>query len=145
MGSKRGLRSPGSADIKLWRCSDCSRPTYPIHYQAFILAGANVEKMELIFDENSFEVDEDRFISDLKNALDNSLPKAKFLVLNFPHNPTTCYGYTDFYQEIVALAKEKRFYIISDIAYADITFDGYKTPSILELRVLRMLQLRHIL
>ncbi len=91
------------------------------------MAGANVEKMELIFDENSFEVDEDRFISDLKNALDNSLPKAKFLVLNFPHNPTTATVTADFYKRVVALAKEKRFYIISDIAYADITFDGYNT------------------
>jgi len=107
-------------------------PTYPIHSQAFILAGANVEKMELKFDEENFEVDEEQFFEDLNNALDNSLPKAKFLVLNFPHNPTTATVTPEFYEKVVALAKEKRFYIISDIAYADITFDGYKTPSILE-------------
>ncbi len=132
MGSKEGyvhlvqaISNPGDVAI-------VPDPTYPIHSQAFILAGANVEKMELIFDEETFEVDEDRFLSDVTKALDNSLPKAKFLVLNFPHNPTTATITPEFYQRIVALAREKRFYIISDIAYADISFDGYKTPSILE-------------
>ena len=132
MGSKEGyvhlvqaISNPGDVAI-------VPDPTYPIHYQAFILAGANVEKMKLKFNEDTFEVDEDRFISDLKGALDNSLPKAKFLVLNFPHNPTTATVTPEFYKRVVALAREKRFYIISDIAYADISFDGYKTPSILE-------------
>ncbi len=132
MGSKEGyvhlvqaISNPGDVAI-------VPDPTYPIHYQAFILAGANVEKMKLKFNEDTFDVDEDRFISDLKGALDNSLPKAKFLVLNFPHNPTTATVTPEFYKRVVALAREKRFYIISDIAYADISFDGYKTPSILE-------------
>ncbi len=132
MGSKEGyvhlvqaISNPGDVAI-------VPDPTYPIHYQAFILAGANVEKMKLKFNEDTFEVDEDRFISDLQEALDNSLPKAKFLVLNFPHNPTTATVTPEFYKRVIALAREKRFYIISDIAYADISFDGYKTPSILE-------------
>jgi len=132
MGSKEGyvhlvqaISNPGDVAI-------VPDPTYPIHSQAFILAGANVEKMELIFNEETFEVDEERFFEDLNEALNNSLPKAKFLVLNFPHNPTTATVTPAFYERIVALAREKRFYIISDIAYADITFDGYKTPSILE-------------
>jgi alanine-synthesizing transaminase len=132
MGSKEGyvhlvqaISNPGDVAI-------VPDPTYPIHSQAFILAGANVEKMELIFDEETFEIDEEKFLADVEDALDNSVPKAKFLVLNFPHNPTTATVTPQFYQKIVALAKEKRFYIISDIAYADITFDGYKTPSILE-------------
>ena len=132
MGSKEGyvhlvqaISNPGDVAI-------VPDPTYPIHSQAFILAGANVEKMQLVFDEQTFEVDEERFFEDLNEALNNSLPKAKFLVLNFPHNPTTATVTPAFYERIVALAKEKRFYIISDIAYADITFEGYKTPSILE-------------
>jgi len=132
MGSKEGyvhlvqaISNPGDVAI-------VPDPTYPIHSQAFILAGANVEKMELVFDEQTFEVDENRFFNDLNDALNNSLPKAKFLVLNFPHNPTTATVTPEFYERVVALAKEKRFYIISDIAYADITFEGYKTPSILE-------------
>jgi len=132
MGSKEGyvhlvqaIANPGDVAI-------VPDPTYPIHSQAFILAGANVEKMELTYDEETFEVDEEKFLRDVESHLDNSIPKAKFLVVNFPHNPTTATVTPDFYVKLVALAKEKRFYIISDIAYADITFDGYKTPSILE-------------
>jgi len=132
MGSKEGyvhlvqaISNPGDVAI-------VPDPTYPIHSQAFILAGANVEKMRLVFNEDTFEVDEDKFFLDLEEALDNSLPQAKFLVVNFPHNPTTATVRPEFYTKLVALAKEKRFYIISDIAYADLTFDGYKTPSIME-------------
>jgi len=131
MGSKEGyvhlvqaISNPGDVAI-------VPDPTYPIHSQAFVLAGANVEKMEVVFDEETFIVDEDRFLADVEAALDNSVPKAKFLVVNFPHNPTTATVTPEFYVRLVALAKEKRFYIISDIAYADITFDGYHTPSIL--------------
>lgn len=131
MGSKEGyvhlvqaISNPGDVAI-------VPDPTYPIHSQAFILAGANVEKMQLIFDEETFKVDEDRFLADLEEQLDNSIPKAKFLVVNFPHNPTTATVTPQFYERLVALAREKRFYIISDIAYADITFDGYTTPSIM--------------
>jgi len=132
MGSKEGyvhlvqaISNPGDVAI-------VPDPTYPIHSQAFILAGANVEKMELKFNEETFELDEEQFITDVKQALDNSLPRAKFLILNFPHNPTTVTVTPDFYKRMVALAKKERFYIVSDIAYADITFEGYKTPSILE-------------
>ncbi|KIM04880.1 MAG: glutamate-pyruvate aminotransferase [Sulfurovum sp. AS07-7] len=131
MGSKEGyvhmiqaITNPGDVAI-------VPDPTYPIHSQAFILAGANVVKMKLVFDEENFRVDEDRFIADVKDALENSVPRAKFLVLNFPHNPTTATVTHQFYERMVALAKEKRFYILSDIAYADIAFDGYQTPSIL--------------
>ena len=132
MGSKEGyvhlvqaITNPGDVAI-------VPDPTYPIHSQAFILAGGSVEKMHLIFDEETFEVDEDRFLEDLRESLDNNMPQAKFLVVNFPHNPSTATVTLNFYERLVALAKEKRFYIISDIAYADITFDGYKTPSIME-------------
>ncbi len=131
MGSKEGyvhlvqaISNPGDVAI-------VPDPTYPIHSQAFILAGANVEKMQLIFNEDTFEVDEDRFLADVEEHLDNSIPKAKFLVVNFPHNPSTATVTPQFYERLVALAKEKRFYIISDIAYADIAFDGYTTPSIM--------------
>ena len=134
MGSKEGyvhlvqaISNPGDVAI-------VPDPTYPIHSQAFILAGANVEKMEVVFDEKNFQVDEDRFISDVKDALENSIPKPKFLVVNFPHNPTTATVTLDFYKRLVELAKEKRFYIISDTAYADISFDGYKTPSIMQVK-----------
>ena len=132
MGSKEGyvhlvqaITNPGDVAI-------VPDPTYPIHSYAFILAGGNVEKMELTFDETSFEVDEDKFIYDLKRALKNSVPRPRYLVVNFPHNPTTATVTLSFYEKLVQIAKEERFYIISDIAYADITFEGYKTPSILQ-------------
>jgi len=132
MGSKEGyvhlvqaITNPGDVAI-------VPDPTYPIHSYAFVLAGGNVEKMKLSFNEENFRVDEDKFIEDLEYALKNSVPKPKYLVVNFPHNPTTATVTLDFYKRLVAIAKRERFYIISDIAYADITFDGYKTPSILQ-------------
>ncbi len=132
MGSKEGYVHLVQAISNLGDVAIVPDPTYPIHSQAFILAGANVEKMKLVFDENTFKVDENKFFENLLNALDNSVPRAKFLVVNFPHNPTTATVTLEFYQRLVALARRERFYIISDIAYADINFDGYRTPSILE-------------
>ena len=132
MGSKEGyvhlvqaITNPGDVAI-------VPDPTYPIHSYAFVLAGGNVEKMKLTFNEQNFAVDEDKFIEDLEYALKNSVPKPKYLVVNFPHNPTTATVTLNFYERLVEIAKRERFYIISDIAYADITFDGYKTPSILQ-------------
>jgi len=106
-------------------------PTYPIHNYAFILAGANVINFGLEFDED-YNVLEDKFMEDLQVLCDDPKTKPKFIVVNFPHNPSTATVTPDFYVKLVAMAKKERFYIISDIAYGDITFDGYKTPSILE-------------
>ncbi len=132
MGSKEGyvhlayaITNPGDVVI-------VPDPTYPIHSYAFILAGGNVEKMKLSYDDKSFDVDEEAFFRDLTHALKNSVPKPKYLVVNFPHNPTTTVVSLEFYKELIKIAKRERFYIISDIAYADITFDGYRAPSILE-------------
>jgi alanine-synthesizing transaminase len=72
------------------------------------------------------------FFSDLEHALKNSVPKPKYLVVNFPHNPTTATVRLEFYEKLVEIARRERFYIISDIAYADITYDDYRTPSILQ-------------
>jgi len=132
MGSKEGyvhliqaITNPGDVAI-------VPDPTYPIHAYAFVFAGGSVEKMRLTFNEENFQVDEDKFFEDLQHALDNSMPRAKYVIVNFPHNPTTATITPEFYERLVAMAKKERFYIISDIAYADITFEGYKTPSILE-------------
>ncbi len=131
MGSKEGyvhlvqaITNPGDVAI-------VPDPTYPIHSYAFILAGGSVHKTELKFNEN-YEVDEERFFKDLHTALHEAFPKPKYLVVNFPHNPSTATVTKEFYKELVKIAKKERFYILSDIAYADLTFDGYKTPSILE-------------
>ncbi len=130
MGSKEGyvhlvqaITNPGDTAI-------VPDPTYPIHSYAFMLAGGAVKKMELVFNEK-YEVDEDLFFINLKKALIESVPRPKYVVVNFPHNPSTATVTPAFYERLVDTAKKERFYIISDIAYADITFDGYNTPSIL--------------
>ncbi|WP_456403106.1 LL-diaminopimelate aminotransferase [Hydrogenimonas sp.] len=130
MGSKEGyvhlvqaITNPGDTAV-------VPDPTYPIHSYAFMLAGGAVKKMELVFNER-YEVDEDLFFKYLKKALVESVPRPKYVVVNFPHNPSTATVTPAFYERLVDMAKRERFYIISDIAYADITFDGYKTPSIL--------------
>ncbi|WP_187647350.1 LL-diaminopimelate aminotransferase [Nitrosophilus labii] len=131
MGSKEGyvhlvqaITNPGDVAI-------VPDPTYPIHSYAFILAGGSVQKMKLPFDEN-YEVDEEQFFKNLHQALNDAFPKPKYLVVNFPHNPSTATVTLEFYKELVKIAKKERFYILSDIAYADLTFNGYKTPSILQ-------------
>lgn len=105
-------------------------PTYPIHEYSFILAGGNVVKFAIEFDED-YKVKEDKFFEDLTRVFRECSPKPKYVLVNFPHNPTTATVTQEFYVKLVAMAKEKRFYVISDIAYGDITFDGYVTPSIM--------------
>jgi len=130
MGSKEGYAHLAYAITNPGDVAVVPDPTYPIHSYGFILAGGNVQKMELPFDED-YKVDEDLFFERLEQAFHVSFPKPKFVVVNFPHNPTTATVTQDFYVRIVEMAKRERFYIISDIAYGDITFNGYKTPSIL--------------
>ncbi len=133
MGSKEGyvhlvtaITNPGDVAI-------VPEPAYPIHTQAFIIAGGNVHQIKLEFDEH-FELKEDNFFAQLKQAFKESIPRPKYVLVNFPHNPTTTTVQKEFYEKLVALAKKERFYIISDIAYAELTYDGYKTPSIFEVQ-----------
>ncbi len=131
MGSKEGFVHLTEAITNPGDIAIVPEPAYPIHTQAFILAGGNAIKMPLVYNEN-YELNEEKFFENLQKVFEESIPKPKFLVLNFPHNPTTVVVQKSFYEKIVKFSKEKRFYIISDIAYAEIAFDGYKTPSILE-------------
>jgi alanine-synthesizing transaminase len=131
MGSKEGYVHLVQAIVNVGDVAVVPDPTYPIHSYAFMLNGAAVHKFELAFDD-VFKVDEDLFFERLQKTLDESIPKVKFVVVNFPHNPTCATVTPEFYTKLVAMAKRERFYIISDIAYADITFDGYKTPSIFQ-------------
>ena len=130
MGSKEGyahltyaITNPGDVAV-------VPDPTYPIHEYSFILAGGSVVKFGIEFDEH-YRVDEDKFFADLERVFKENSPKPKYVLVNFPHNPSTATVTPEFYVRLVAMAKEKRFYIISDIAYGDITFGGYKTPSIM--------------
>ncbi|TNJ40290.1 LL-diaminopimelate aminotransferase [Chlorobaculum thiosulfatiphilum] len=131
MGSKEGyvhlvqaITNPGDLAI-------VPDPCYPIHSQAFILAGGNVHRMKLEMNED-YTLDEEAFFHNIETVFRESSPKPKYLVVNFPNNPTTATVELPFYERLVELARRERFYIISDIAYAEITFDGYVTPSILQ-------------
>jgi alanine-synthesizing transaminase len=130
MGSKEGYAHLAYAIMNEGDVAVVPDPTYPIHNYAFILAGGVVKNFGIVFDEH-YNIDEDRFFNDLQDIFDNSEVKPKYVLVNFPHNPSTATVTPDFYVRLVAMAKKERFYVISDIAYGDITFDGYKTPSIM--------------
>ncbi|HED4625987.1 TPA: LL-diaminopimelate aminotransferase [Campylobacter jejuni] len=132
MGSKEGFVNLARAIINPGDVAIVPTPAYPIHTQAFIIAGGNVAKMPLAYNEK-FELDENQFFENLHKTLNESIPRPKYVVVNFPHNPTTATCEKSFYERLIATAKKERFYIISDIAYADLTYDDYKTPSILEI------------
>ena len=124
IGSKEGLAHlalaiSGPGDTVL-----VPDPAYPIHTYGFIIAGANVKQIPLI--------DETQFLEAVEDAINQSWPKPKALVINFPANPSThCVEYS-FFERVVDLAKRNSIWIIHDLAYADIAFDGYKAPSILQ-------------
>lgn len=99
-------------------------PTYPIHKYSVIIAGGDVRSVPLMPGVDFFE--------ELEKATKQSWPKPKLLVLNFPHNPTTEVVDRDFFVKIVAFAKEHDLMVIHDLAYADIVFDGYRAPSLME-------------
>jgi len=105
-------------------------PTYPIHYYAPIIAGGDAISIPIIPDnEESFE---EHFLKRVHDTLRSSYRKPKALVISFPHNPTTlCVG-IEFFKEIVKLAKREEVWVIHDFAYADLGFDGYTPPSILQ-------------
>jgi len=131
MGSKEGYVHLIQAIVNVGDVAVVPDPTYPIHSYAFMLNGGVIHKFELVFDDE-FKVDEDLFFKNLQKTINESIPKVKYVVVNFPHNPSGATVTPDFYTKLVAMAKKERFYIISDLAYADLTFDGYKTPSIFQ-------------
>ena len=131
IGSKDGYSHLAYAITNPGDVAVVPTPTYPIHAYSFILAGGVVEDLKLVFDEY-YNIDEDKFFEDLEKIFKFAHVKPKYVLVNFPHNPTSATVTPDFYIRLVAMAKRERFYIISDIAYGDISFNGYKTPSIME-------------
>ncbi len=131
IGSKDGYSHLAYAITNPGDVAVVPTPTYPIHAYSFILAGGVVEDLKLTFDEH-YNIDEDKFFEDLENIFRSAHVKPKYVLVNFPHNPTSATVTPEFYVRLVAMAKKERFYIISDIAYGDISFGGYKTPSIME-------------
>ena len=124
IGSKEGLAHlalaiSGPGDTVL-----VPDPAYPIHTYGFVIAGANVKQIPLI--------DETQFLKAIEEAIGQVWPKPKAIVINFPANPSTHCASYEFFEKIVALAKHHNIWLIHDLAYADIVFDGYTAPSILE-------------
>ena len=124
IGSKEGLAHLALATLGPGDVVLVPNPAYPIHTYGVVIAGADVRHVPLVPGVNFFE--------ELQKAIVDSWPKPKMLILNFPGNPTTQCVDLDFFENIVAVAKEHNIWVIQDIAYADIVFDGYKAPSILQ-------------
>jgi len=124
IGSKEGLAHLALATVGPGDAVLVPNPSYPIHPYGFVIAGADIRHVPLTAD-----VD---FFSELEKAIKDTWPKPKMLVLNFPGNPTTQCVELEFFEKVVAIAKEHQIWVVHDLAYADIVFDGYKPPSIME-------------
>ena len=124
IGSKEGLAHLAMATMGPGDAALVPNPAYPIHPYGFVLAGADVRHVPLVPGMDFFE--------ELEKAIKTSWPKPKMLVLNFPGNPTTQCVELEFFEKVVALAREYKIWVVHDIAYADIVFDGYVAPSILQ-------------
>ena len=124
IGSKEGLAHLALATVGPGDAVLVPNPSYPIHPYGFVIAGADIRHVPLTPD-----ID---FFTELEKAIKDTWPKPKMLVLNFPGNPTTQCVELEFFEKVVAIAKEHQIWVIHDLAYADIVFDGYKPPSIME-------------
>ena len=124
MGSKEGLAHLALATLDKGDAVLVPNPSYPIHPYGFVIAGADIRHVAI--GEN---ID---FFAELDFAIRNSFPKPKMLVLNFPSNPTTQCVDIGFFEKIVKVAEENKIWVVQDLAYADLCYEGYKAPSILE-------------
>ena len=124
IGSKEGLAHLSLATMGPGDAVLVPNPAYPIHPYGFVISGADIRHVPLVPD-----ID---FFVELEKAIKDSWPKPKMLVLNFPGNPTTQCVELDFFEKVVEIAREHQIWVVHDIAYADIVFDGYVAPSILQ-------------
>lgn len=124
IGSKEGLAHLAMATVGPGDAVLVPNPSYPIHPYGFVIAGADIRHVPMVPNSDFFE--------ELEKAIKDTWPKPKMLVLNFPGNPTTQCVELEFFEKVVKIAKEHEIWVVHDIAYADIVFDGYKAPSILE-------------
>jgi alanine-synthesizing transaminase len=123
LGSKEGFSHMCLALVGPGDTAIVPAPTYPAHLYAVSMAAANAILLEV--------TDSEKLLSNIDYTCRHMVPRPKLLVINFPHNPSTTVVEPEFYVEIVKLAKKWKFMVISDLAYADVAFDGYKTPSFL--------------
>ncbi|MET0840807.1 MAG: LL-diaminopimelate aminotransferase, partial [Methyloceanibacter sp.] len=124
LGSKEGFANVAQAITAPGDVILVPNPTYPIHEFGFIMSGGVIRHLPARTDS--------QFLSSLDRAVRHSVPKPSVLVLNYPANPTAEIASLDFYREVVAFAKKHDLIVLSDLAYAEIYFEGEKPPSILE-------------
>jgi len=125
IGSKEGLAHLALATVGPGDAVLVPNPSYPIHPYGFVIAGADIRHVPLVPG-----VD---FFAELEKAIKDTWPRPKMLVLNFPGNPTTQCVELDFFEKVVRIAREHEIWVIHDLAYADLVFDGYVAPSILQI------------
>jgi len=124
IGSKEGLAHLMLATLERGDTVLVPNPSYPIHIYGAIIAGADIRSVRM-----TPGVD---FIAEVERAIGELFPKPKMLILGFPSNPTAKCVELEFFERIVALAREHDIMLVHDLAYADITFDGWKAPSIMQ-------------
>ena len=126
IGSKEGLAHLALACMGPGDSVLVPNPAYPIHPYGFIIAGADVRHVPMTPEHDFFE--------ELHKAIEESWPRPKMLVINFPANPTTQCVDLPFFEHIIDIARANNIWVVHDLAYAAISFDGYRAPSILQVR-----------
>jgi alanine-synthesizing transaminase len=124
IGSKEGIAHLALATLDRGDIVLVPNPSYPIHIYGPVIAGADIRHVPMVPSVDFFET--------LERAIRDSYPKPKMIIVNFPANPTTQCVELPFFERLVAIAREHHIYVVHDLAYADIVFDGYRAPSIME-------------
>src|SRR4030088_2433606 len=124
IGSKEGLAHLMLATLDRGDTVLVPNPSYPIHIYGAIIAGADIRSVRMTAEVDLFE--------ELERAIGELIPKPRMLVIGFPSNPTAMCVELDFFERVIALAKAHDILVVHDLAYADITFDGWKAPSIMQ-------------
>ena len=124
IGSKEGIAHLALATLDRGDVVLVPNPSYPIHIYGPVIAGADIRHVPM-----SMDVD---FFDELEKAIRDGYPKPKMLIVNFPSNPTAQCVDLAFFERLIAIAREHNIYVVHDLAYADIVFDDYRAPSILE-------------
>ena len=126
IGSKEGIAHLALATLGRGDTVLVPNPSYPIHIYGPVIAGADIRHVPM-----APGID---FFAELEHTIHTSFPKPKMLIINFPSNPTAQCVELAFFEKIVALAREYGIWVVHDLAYADITFDGWKAPSIMQVQ-----------
>lgn len=124
IGSKEGLAHLMLATLDRGDTVLVPNPSYPIHIYGAVIAGASIRSVPMTPGLDFFD--------EIERAVRESIPKPKMMILGFPSNPTAQCVELSFFERIVALAHEHNIMVVHDLAYADIVFDGYQAPSIMQ-------------